>query len=777
MVDWLSQYNDGSVLFLGDWGPPWILLFLALAVAIVVMTWLDLDRMSPRRRIVIVGLRALTLCLAIVMLLEPALELRHVTKVPNHIAVLVDTSESQSLPTRSGAPRSERVSALVDEIERWSQRVTGEHVVDFYEFDASIRPADPDGLADPARYGGAASRTLEAIDGLRGRYDRKELGGVVVISDGTDNGELSGRVKSGESLDTVSTESLQALNAPVHTFATARVDELRDLSIERVIHDDFAFVRNAVTVDVEIRALGIGEGTLPVTLRRAGQPLQTREISLSPDQESYSVSFEFVPELLGKELYSVSIPVLEGEALTENNRDFFILKVIRDKIRVLQVVGRPSWDVRFLRQLLKNNPNVDLISFFILRTNEDVQRAASNEMALIPFPTDELFEEQLGSFDLVVLQNFTYVPYRMRQYLPNIRDYVLDGGGLLMIGGEQSFASGGYAKTPVADVLPVELPSGTAESTLIDPREFKPELTPAGERHPITRIEFDRARNLEVWDGLPAMPGTNVVTGTKPGATTLAVHPDRRAGDEAMPVLSIMEAGAGRSMAMTFDGSWMWNYQHVLEAGSSHAYASFWNSSIRWLIRDPALNLVQIEIPPQIVQPGATVDVQVRAFRPDYSPAARVDGQLQVFRTPLDAIDGASGEEALAVYPFQTNDRGIARLSIPVDDIGAYRVEAQAEVEPDNTPEDDEIFLSLRKTREVREVKPRPELLREIAEATDGRMAMAADGWTEPRFNDALTEKINRRRIVTLWSSPWILLLFAVLLGSEWQLRRRWGRL
>ena len=47
------------------------------------------------------------------------------------------------------------------------------------------------------------------------------------------------------------------------------------------------------------------------------------------------------------------------------------MRVIRDKIRVLQVAGAPSWDVRALRQMLKSNPNVDLISFFILRTQDD----------------------------------------------------------------------------------------------------------------------------------------------------------------------------------------------------------------------------------------------------------------------------------------------------------------------------------------------------------------------------------------------------------------------
>ena len=138
--------------------------------------------------------------------------------------------------------------------------------------------------------------------------------------------------------------------------------------------------------------------------------------------------------------------MLEGEAIAENNARAFLLKVIRDKIRVLQVTGRPSWDERFLRGLLKHDPNVDLVSFFILRTPTDVELVPSDELSLIPFPTEELFQEQLRSFDVVFLQNFNYGPYGIGAYLGEISDYVEEGGGLAMIGGDLSFTSGGYAR-------------------------------------------------------------------------------------------------------------------------------------------------------------------------------------------------------------------------------------------------------------------------------------------------------------------------------------------
>src|SRR5262249_680641 len=141
--------------------------------------------------------------------------------------------------------------------------------------------------------------------------------------------------------------------------------------------------------------------------------IRAAEITIEEGVTDYKVSFQFTPERVGKYLYEISTPVLDGEAIVENNARAFLLKVIRDKIRVLQVTGRPSWDVRYLRGQLKHNPNVDLVAFFILVTPTDLDLVPTEEKSLIPFPTEELFEEQLRSFDLVVLQNFNYVPYGM----------------------------------------------------------------------------------------------------------------------------------------------------------------------------------------------------------------------------------------------------------------------------------------------------------------------------------------------------------------------------
>ncbi len=781
---WLGEFNRGSVLFLADWAKWQIAALVLLGIVVVALTWFDVREMTRLRRVTLTGLRAAALTLAVLLVLEPALELKHVSLVKNHVAVLVDMSESESLETGTGDTRHARALEALDALGPLLNTPHEQHVFDVYAVSDLLEPSDLETLEQAGQAGadgragprGDSTHILEAMRSVVAQHGARDLGGFVVISDGIDNGELGSRVMRGEPLDAETLEFVSGLGVPVHTVATAQAGEIRDVSVTRVVRDDFAFVRNAVAVTAELEVLGVTESSITVTLRREGEVLQSRQLMLEPGRTRYAVEFEFVPELIGKEIYAVETPVLAGEALEDNNRELFVLNVIRDKIRVLQVVGRPSWDVRFMRQLLQNNPNVELICFFILRTQDDIHRGTERELSLIPFPTRELFNEELGSFDLVVFQNFNYGPYDMRQYLPRIREYVEGGGGFVMIGGDLSFQSGDYALTDVGDILPVELPAGRDESTLIDTASFRPQLTEAGQRHPITRLAFDAADNRALWETLPPMRGTNRVLQARDNAVVLATHPTLMAGDAPMPTVAVSEVGEGRTMAVTYDSSWRWNFEHVNRGGVSAPYTSFWNSAVRWLIRDPELNLVDVELPNEVVEPGATVSGTVRVFTPEYAPAANTELTLTVSRRALDDL-AAAEPEVVSQDVFRTNDRGSARLELVHPEPGAYVVRATVVQDDGQVLEDSEVFLRVRRSRELRDVEPRPALLEALSTASEGRHFARADRVRGLTFREARVEEVNRRQVLDLWNVPWVLAVFLGLLASEWTLRRRWGRL
>jgi uncharacterized membrane protein len=730
----------------------------AIAFSAVSLLW---ERKRGRAALLLL-LRTLAVGVCLLVALQPVLELGQVTRVPNHVAVLVDSSRSMTVRPPDGKERYQRAADVIQAagtlFETW--RHEG-HKVDLYSFGETLQPTDPKSLRQPPK--AEATRIGEGLAELRGRYAGRDLGAVIIVSDGID----TGRVGRGP-LDGETRKTLEALGAPVHTVFVGE-SELRDLSVAAVLADDFAFVRTPIKLEAIVRATGLPRRQIEVTLTRDGRLVDSRSIHIENDDVEQKVSFDWTPDRPGNFVFEIATPVLAGEALTTNNRQVFTLKVIRDRVRVLHVCGRPSWDQRFLRSMLRLDPNVDLVSFFILRTETDDQPWNREEMSLIPFPDREIFDEQLKSFDLLIFQNFNSAPsYKVEPYLPGLRDYVQSGGALAMVGGDLSFASGGFAQTALREVLPVELegiPPGGDRAVTRD--TFKPRLTQSGRSHPVTSLSLDPKVNETRWSSLPALEGMNRVTRLKPGATVLLTHPSARTENgEPAPVLAVTDAGKGRALALTTDTSWHWGFLAAGGGDDGRTFQRFWESAIRWLVRDPALTLLRVELDRVEYRRGQPASARARTLHADYSPAGDTPVALALYAV------GEDGGKPQKTFEVTTNKDGEAHLELPALAAGVYRLTGRAIIDGRNLSEE-QTFVIKPEGRELEDVVSQREVLREIAGITGGRFIEGAIG--SPAVRKPREIRAGSLRTVELWTNPLLLLLAIGLLATEWTLRRRAG--
>lgn len=770
-----ATFNEWRWVLGGPWGRIGIIVGLVVVAATLVFGIIGTARERPLwRRALLVALRAGACAAGLVLFLEPALELRHVTREPNHIAILVDDSRSMALSEEKGGPtRAARAAAV---IARSASIFTGwrdEHLLDFFSFSDTVLPASESQLRVPQAGRGDASLLREALEHIRARYDSHDLAGIVVISDGAATGRFADGVQDG-----ATQEFLAGLGVKVHTLWAGR-NGLVDLSVARIDADDFAFVRTAVKIEAVLHATGVAPTEVPVILRRDGEIVKQTTAHIGGALAETRVTFELVPERVGKFVYEVSAPVLPDETVRENNSRAFVMRVTRDKTRVLQVAGHPSWDERALRGFFKSDPNVDLISFFILRTYDDIQAVPAEEMSLIPFPTEELFEQELGSFDVIVLQDFEFGRYGIRPYLDNIRAYAENGGGLAMIGGDLSFSSGGYYGTPVAEALPVELSPPFGEpDRLIATEEFHPKLTDEGLRHPVTQLRFDKRDNLARWASLPPLEGMNLVAGAKPNATVLMEHPSLRSrSGKPMPVLVTGEYGKGRTLSLLSDSSWRWGFMAAGHDGDDgRAYQKFWENAVRWLIRDPELEYLHVDTDQAEYKKGAVLRLHGRLVDKDYRPAPGVEVTLQV--VGVEAQPKAKpGTKVTAVLEktLKTDEGGEVALEAGPLPPGAYRLVGKAQL-GDRPVIADDVFLIDPEREELEHPAARQDILQGIAGATGGSYlgpAQSLDAslvFTPPRI-----VRVDKRSDIEVWSRPYMLLLAIGLLGAEWTLRRRRG--
>jgi len=753
LIGWLAPgtagvYNDWRLVLLNEWGSGWWWLaggVIGVAIGASALGW---RRLFGRTRGIVAALRAVAAVLVVLTFLQPGVELRAVSPIRGQVLVMFDASRSMAIATPDGR-RSDVALSHWHESREVVREIESEATVEAYTFGRGSQPAETDLEAIPTDQ--PRTEIGRLLNELAWQTAGRDVNAVILYSDGTDTEDLS---------PDQARRLAEQVDAPIHTVGFTSADAAPDLAIRRVRTDDFAFVHNTITIDVEVEAQGLSLSRVPLTLKRDGRVLRTTEVSL--ENGVGSASFEVEPRQVGKEVYTVSAPVQAQEAVRNNNQKNIVLRVIRDRIRILQVAGRPSWDVRFLRELLERNPNVDLISFFILRSTTDVQKAPQEDLALIPFPVNDLFTKELETFDIVIYQNFSYRPYRMAHYLPNVREYVRDGGSFLMVGGDQSFEPGFYAGTPIADILPVRLGGGTSW----DPAPFRPRLTPQGRRHPITRLGEPGEPPSAVFERLPELEGFNGSVGLMPGGRALLTHPTLPGNP---PVVSIREVERGRTMAVNTDSIWFWRFPAVAQGNAGREYERFWQQSLRWLIRDPELSRVRVTTERAVVSKSEPVVADVQVLGIDYGGLE--DAEVGADLVPLEPdLEGQSRTR-------RTGSAGLAAFRFEDVQPGSYMLEVRARHAGEPVGESREPIIVAAADVEMQAPFPRPDILKAVAEGSGGRFHDVREPLSAIDVEDPRRVEVDRTLTLAIWDGPLPFLLILGVFAAEWWVRRRGGLL
>jgi uncharacterized membrane protein len=707
--------------------PYLLVLGMSVLLLALVWSWRASAPLPPRRRLAANVLRSLFLVGLAVTLWGPSLRHESISRQPGRALVLVDRSESMAAQGRQEQVAKSLSDKALDRLEQRFELVLG-------TFDASHRPADRAALVAPPR--GSSTDLSAALAWLSTHTSGSPLAGMVLVSDGVD--------RHSATLDPVARARLKEWGVPIFVLAP-EPPAGRDVALEPAEDIRLAFVRNTTDLALRVSARGFAGETLKVELKAPGMTTVITPVTVVGDSFSQVIKVAFKPPRVGRTVVTVAIDEQPGETVIVNNRLALPIDVVRDRLRVLQVAGAATWDVRFLRRLLKEDPGIDLVSFFILRTPEDDNSVPESELALIPFPERELFAEQLHTFDVVLFQDFNYAPYSVAQYLHHVRDFVLEhGGGFAMIGGERSFHEGGYASTPLAQILPVELPALAADSSPFEP------LVVTGE-HPI--LALDPAVDTQtVIARLPLLVGANHLGRAKPGATVLLTHPDHR--EEAPFNLAVAAPmGRGRSLALAVDSLWRWQLPAAGKGGDGRPYYRFWHNALRWLSGDPALSRLRFVDLPESLEAGRPLAARLSVRGVGWKPAAGATVRL-VMRGP----DGATVTETGV-----SNDSGEVVIEAADLASGEWQLFASAEASEQPLGRAEAIVSVGAPSVERRSVGPDLKLLKAIAENSGGvlKVGGVVDLNTLP-WRDASTERVEASSQQPLWNRLWFLLLWLI---------------
>jgi hypothetical protein len=651
-----------------DFAPllPWPLL-LACGIAALLLTGLGLWQRARGTL-----LRAIAAILVIGTLANPVARKEERSALPDIAVVVVDESPSQGIGERQ--KQVEQAEAMLREklgaVENLEVRV--------------VRAGKPAGETADRDEG---TRLFSALTLALSDLPRHRLAGSILVTDGQVH-DMPAEIAAAQDI----------IGAPVHVLLTGRPDE-RDRRLVVRNAPTFGMVNQDLSVILRIDDTGAASNEMAqLRFRQQDAGEQTLSVPIGRD-----IAVPFKLPRAGRSLLEFEVAPVPGELTPLNNRAALSVNGVRDRLRVLLVTGEVHSGERVWRNLLKADPNVDLVHFTILRPPDKQDGTPIRELSLIAFPIRELFEIKLYDFDLIIFDRYRRRGILPTAYYENIAKYVARGGAFLEVSGPAYATPLSIYRTPLADSFPGR-PTGSVRT-----EPFTPQLSGTGKRHPVTA-------------GLPGSVGENgqpswsrwfrVVSVDVTRGHSLLETPNRE------PLLVLDRIEKGRIAQFYSDHIWLWS--RGFESGGPQA--ELLRRLSHWLMKEPDLEEEALRADAK----GGRLEVERRS--------------LKESRDPVTVIR-PDGSETRLVLDERGN--GVAGGQLPVEMPGIYRVR-DGERETVAT-------VGAINPREFADPRATPAILKPLADASRGSIHWLRDGIPDIRMVEKPTRSAVREQAGRNW--------------------------
>jgi hypothetical protein len=543
--------------------------------------------------------RGVALAIVLLALSNPLMVKESRQGLPDVVALIVD--HSQSMDIRG---RAREADAAAEQVRK---TLAADKSLEVRRAEITTRPGEDTG-----------TQLFAAIQSALASAPRDRIAGAIAITDG----EAHDAPQNGKA----------ALSAPLQVLIAGQHGE-RDRKLSIRSASRFAIVAQPADITLRLDDFGAAAQSIaPLIVRVDGVSTGTRNV-LTGRNTTIRVPITHA----GENVIELEAAAGPGELTLQNNRAVIPVTGVRDRLRVLLVSGEPHAGERVWRSLLKADPSVDLIHFTILRPPDKQDATPISELALIAFPTRELFVEKLNQFDLVIFDRcntgggLSLIPMA---YFDNIAHYVENGGALLIASGPEFADQLSIYRTPLAGVLPAQ-PTGEVIA-----QPFKPVVTDAGFAHPVTRDlpGANTATQPPSWGRWFRLVGTTKVAGE-----TVMAGPDNR------PLLVLDRVGKGRVAEFLSDQEWLWARGY--DGGGPQA--ELLRRLAHWLMKEPELEEERLSA--SVV--GGRIAVERHTMAPRAKPVT---------------LTYPSGRKA--IITLNKIEPGLWRATAAANELGLYRL-------------------------------------------------------------------------------------------------------
>jgi hypothetical protein len=757
---------------------------LVIAVAVALMALLALipgkGRLSGGRRLSLTALRLGVIVLAVFAMLRPTLIYTEVKKQSATLVLLADQSRSMSVPDAlAGKTRWDVLCKSLADAQAALAKLALDFEVKAYAFDSEAHPltVEKGEITLPDEPEGSQTAIGSTLDDVLRQEAGKRLLGVILLSDGAQRAYAPRDLAP----QTAATR-LKHLGFPLFTVPIGQsrgLGQAQDVAVKDLVVNPSVFVKNELAISGQVRVDGYANRDIPVRVLFETAPgkmevVAQHTIKADVDGQLLPVQFNYVPKIPGEFKLTLEVPDQSGELVTTNNQLSTFVNVLAGGLNVLYIEGGFRVEQKFIRRALDSSPDVN-VDFIRIDPRDPANR-----------PVDLAERLKSGKYEVYILGDVDSSAFKGDE-LKLIAQAVERGAGLIMLGGFHSFGAGGYANTPLNNILPVTMdrfdrqnPDEPVRGDMQLPGPLPMRPTALGLMHFALRLAPDRARSEALWSELPPLDGAYKFRGLSPGAVILA------ASGSNVPLLVAHQYGDGRVMAFAGDSTWRWWMR-----GFESAHKRFWRQIILWLAKKDQAEegAVWVKLAERRLAPSQRVEFTVGAQDPTGEPLK--DAQ---FKAEIVLPGGA--RHALTLTHQDSQVTGTFR---DTQTAGDYTVEVSAskkgsgvfsQNEKSNPSKSEEKtpdpfllgtararFLVFHQDLELDNASADSATMESLAAMTSGQ-SLAPEQLPDlirRLTQETSTLEIQQETKKTFWDTWPFFLMIVCLLSLDWYLRKRWG--
>ncbi|MDE0013068.1 MAG: VWA domain-containing protein [Candidatus Poribacteria bacterium] len=795
--------------------PGWaVALGIGIAIGITVFVYFRVARpMHPRYRVLLVVLRIFAAAILLGCLLAPiVIEKKDITP-PTHLSVLVDTSRSMELvdiPTDE-IPKSRlrQVNQLLFDVQgKFLQTLQDRFEVHLYPFDTGLHQNVPlsqsVGSEMPQfKPEGALTDIGGAIQEAASIWKGQQTAGIVLITDG---GHNSGQFPLA---------AITVLEVPVYTVGVGVVEPPKDIQIQQIDYAPIAYTDHESIIRVNVTQTGYIGKTTRLSLRemkgntlidaatltfdanpQASTELLTESTQAGPTTTKQVVELKLTPQNEGNFQYTVALPALDGELTEANNRKMFFVKVVKAKLNVFYLEGRPRWDYTFLKRALERDPDIEATCAILSRGKskqmsadtviEDLDGYYPQSTSASETPRFPETPAELSKYDVLILGDLAEAHLTKAQQLAIVDFVEVQGKPVIFFSSQRTLGVSGLRNTELAQLLPIDIPASGCRP---QNTEFTVQLTRSGAFHPMLQMgdrqntqrndtEVPVGSNATVWENVPiSLSRSFNGFRLKGGATVLMEN------GKGTPILVLQRAGLGKSLLIAAEGLWNWNFgvKTFKDSRYQTIYPQFWAQVLRWMATDTDDKKLYLSTDAATYAIGDTAKVTAYLYSETYQ--RQMDATVQIEVAPPEG-----GPFRLQIRSATENANGIASQQNTTTDIGnlytaqfellhkgTYRIRAIGKSGNLTLDEDQIDVYAHPQLAELEMPQLNEILLKQLAEQTGGAYFTITNARSLPENIANVQNPVFVDAERELWAHPLILITVVGLLGTEWFLRKRIG--